>query len=82
MMRRGQQLKITAHEDDMVTVESEGVIRTFDVEAADDGHREHGGLDLGQMLTVREDADDVHEPVPVDVWGCGCQFTLVPKQPV
>jgi hypothetical protein len=34
------------------------------------------------MLTVREDAEDVNEPVLIDVWGCGCQFTLVPKPPV
>ena len=81
-MNRGQQLRITALEGDMVTVESEGVIRTFDIEPADEGHREHGGLGVGQMLTVREGADDVNEPVPVDVWGCGCQFTLVPKPPV
>ena len=81
-MHKGQQLRITELEDQMVTVESEGVIRTFDVEAADEGHEEHGGLGVGQMLTVREDADDVHEPVSVDVWGCGCQFSLVPKEPV
>ena len=81
-MQRGQQLRITAHEDKMVTVESEGVVRTFDIEPADEGHREHGGLEAGQMLTVRDDADDVHDPVAVDVWGCGCQFTLVPKPPV
>ena len=82
-MKRGQQLKITAHEDDMVTVESEGIIRTFDLEPADDGHREHGGLEAGQMLTVRDDTDDdVHTPIPVDIWGCGCQFTLQPKKPV
>ena len=81
-MRRGQQLRITAREGEMVTVESEGIVRSFDVEAADDGHREHGGLEAGQMLTVREDAEDVDQAVPVDVWGCGCQFTLVPKPPV
>jgi hypothetical protein len=81
-MRRGQQLRITEHEGSTMTVESEGVLRTFDVEPADAGHRGHGGLDAGQMLTVREDVDDVHQPVLVDVWGCGCQFTLVPKPPV
>ena len=81
-MNRGQQLRITALEGDMVTVESEGIVRTFDIEPADEGHREHGGLGVGQMLTVREDVDDVHEPVLVDVWGCGCQFTLAPKPPV
>jgi hypothetical protein len=81
-MNRGQQLRITALEGDMVTVESEGVVRTFDIEPADEGHREHGGLGVGQMLTVREDAEDVNEPVLIDVWGCGCQFTLVPKPPV
>jgi len=81
-MRKGQQLRITELEEQMVTVESEGIIRTFDVEPADEGHKAHGGLGVGQMLTVRDDADDVHEPVPVDVWGCGCEFTLVPKEPV
>ena len=81
-MNRGQQLRITAHEGGMVTVESEGVIRTFDIEPDDDSHREHGGLEAGQMLTVRDDADDVHDPIPVDVWGCGCRFTLKPKEPV
>ena len=80
-MRRGEQLRITAREGPIVTVESEGVIRSFGLEAADDGHREHGGLDAGQMLTVRADAE-LDAPVEVDVWGCGCQFTLVPRPPV
>lgn len=80
-MHKGEQLRITALEGTIVTVESDGVIRSFVLEAADDGHREHGGLGAGQMLTVRGDAEP-GERVGVDVWGCGCQFTLVPQPPI
>ena len=79
-MRRGEELRITAREGAIVTVESEGILRSFGLEALDDGHREHGGLEAGQMLTVRVDAEP-GERVEVDVWGCGCQFTLVPQFP-
>jgi hypothetical protein len=80
-MRQGEELRITAVEGTIVTVESDEVIRSFVLEPADDGHREHGGLGAGQMFTVREDAE-VGKPVEVDVWGCGCKFTLVPPAPV
>ena len=80
-MHKGEQLRITELEGSIVTVESDGVLRSFGLEAADDGHREHGGLGPGQMLTVREDAE-IDDPVEVDVWGCGCQFALVPRPPI
>jgi len=80
-MRKGDQLRITEVEGEIVTVEHEGVVQGFGLEAADDGHRGHGGLGPGQMLTVREDAEP-GEPIEVDVWGCGCQFTLVPRPPI
>ena len=43
-MRKGEQLRITELEGTIVTVEHDGVIQSFDLEAADDGHRGHGGL--------------------------------------